>query len=112
MAVRNRLALVSILVLMTFAATVAVLAQEAAKPDPTPVVSEVVALKLDKLMLADENLQLKRQSLQAELTKLRADAQTLVKSLQQPGYTLGRNEAGQWVYTKAAPAEAPTVIKK
>lgn len=56
-----------------------------------PTVSETDALRLDKIMLTSEVLQLRLQQTQAE-------ARSIVAALQKPGFTLSRTDAGAWVY--------------
>lgn len=80
----------------------------ALKPEAVPLVSEIDALKLDKALLVEENLQLRIAQLQEQVTKNRADVQALIAALLKPGYDLGRNAAGAWVYTaKLAPVKLP-----
>ncbi len=80
-----------------------------APPLPTvqaaaPVLPEVEALRLDKAVLAYENQALRIQAAQAELKRQETELQATMRRLEQPGYTLTRDQAGAWVYTRAQPA--------
>ena len=68
--------------------------------DATPVISELEAAKLDKLILLIENLNLKITQMQSELSKVQAEAQTFAKTLTRPGYALTRTVSGEWAYAK------------
>lgn len=93
-----RTGLVSIFCLMALLLTFPAFGQDKKAPVP-PTVSEVDALKLDKIVLADENLQMRIKQLQDALDKMREQAQTYVKTLDKPGYELRRNDkTGAWEY--------------
>ena len=78
----------------------------AAKTDAAPLVADMDGLKLDKMLLSVENLQLKLAQGQAELEKLKTEAQTLINGMQKPGFQLARNETGAWVYQAQKPADS------
>lgn len=87
-----------------------------AKAEAAPVLSELDALKLDKVVLGIENLQLKLAQGQVELDKLKSEAQAFVGQLQKPGYQVTRDNSGRWVYqaadaATAKPADAPSAPK-
>jgi len=73
---------------------------EAAKVE-TPTMSELDALKLDKIVLSMENAQLQIVQLQTTLKEMQGQAQSFVQSLQKPGFNLTRNDKGAWVYMVA-----------
>jgi len=91
--------------------TEAVAAQNPAPVGPAepsvPTLAEVDALLLDKLLLVDENLQLRVAALQEEIRRNRAEIQTHLRRLEQAGYTLTRDQAGTWRY-ETAPAKKET----
>ncbi len=67
---------------------------------PAPVVSEVDALKLDKLLLTAENLQLRMAQVQSEL-------QGALKAMEKPGFVVSRDPSGAWIYVKTEPKPEP-----
>jgi hypothetical protein len=67
---------------------------------PAPVVSEVDALRLDKLLLTAENLQLRMAQVQTEI-------QAALKGMERPGYTVSRDPGGAWIYVKLEPKPEP-----
>ena len=76
---------------------------EAPKVEPPPVVSELVALKLDRFLAEMDKRNLQIALAQAELAKFQTDAQAYALTLQRPGYTLARGQNGQWLYAKQEP---------
>ena len=110
------LTLVFILVLVAVAP---VMAQDAPKPPAAPAVSEVDALKLDKLLLRQNNLQLQIANLQAALQqandegpKLKAEVEQFIAGLQKPGFDLKADGKGGYVYAPKPPEPAPAPTPK
>jgi hypothetical protein len=79
-----------------------------------PTVGELDGLKLDKVVLSIENLQLKLTQGKAELEKMDADARAYVATLQKPGYQLTKDQQGKWIYQvePAKVTEAPKAPEK
>ncbi len=76
----------------------------APSPAPAPVLAEVDGLRV-------ENLLLKVQQATIVLDKLKADFQTLINSLQKPGYQLTQGPDGKLSYVVAAPVPQTTDAK-
>ena len=78
-----------------------------------PTINELDGLKLDRVVLSIENLQLKLAQGQAELEKMRTDAQPFIQSLQKPGYQLAKDQQGNWIYqAEPAKTDAPKTPEK